>query len=339
LGLLTPDAVEARATPSGAEARATPFNQHAMIMAHDAATTYLDGGLLHPINNWAKTQQDGGFKGMLECGARAFDFRSELKEGKLIFHHGSVSVDHPVDDALGEVITWANANAAAAEDIVLLHAFACSGSGCDAAVSAAFAARNISYITNCAELSGLTLEAAAARAKLPGGGLVLAVKGCLVDHYQEEVACSGYNVDGTKVGEPARPAAAPAAVEEGAAEGLSFYTCYADSSSKNFPLDRMWSYLANVSKGGPPSNGYLYSHQALWQESEESVAIGVTQASTLLKDEESSTLNALLIERVTSGVWNVAAANLVEVNNVCDGGPALLAALRKAQAEGQKAQA
>jgi hypothetical protein len=27
-----------------------------MIMVHDAATTYLEGGVVHPVNNWAKTQ-------------------------------------------------------------------------------------------------------------------------------------------------------------------------------------------------------------------------------------------------------------------------------------------
>ena len=50
------------------------------------------------------------------------------------------------------------------------------------------------------------------------------------------------------------------------------------------------------------------------------------------KFEEKSELNAQLASRVTSGAWNVTTANLVEINNVCDGGPTLLAALRKAQA-------
>ena len=43
------------------------------------------------------------------------------------------------------------------------------------------------------------------------------------------------------------------------------------------------------------------------------------------------TLNALLASRVSSGAWDVSRANLVEINNVCDGGPALLAALRGAR--------
>lgn len=313
-----------------------PFNQHAMIMAHDAATSYLEGGLLHQINQWTKTQADGGFTGMLNCGARAFDFRAKMDDGKLIFHHGPISVPHAVSDALDEIVDWANVNAKTAEEIVLVHAFTCEGDGCAAALADAFAQRNITYITDCGELKGLTLQGAASRAKLPGGGLVLAVKDCLVDHYQSEVACSGYlSGDTTALGKEAAQVRAEAAVAEVEAGGLpSFYTCYADSSSNSYPLERMFSYLNNVSKAAAPSSGYLYSHQALWQETEASVAIGVTQLSSLLKDEERAKLNALLTERVTSGQWDVSTANLVELNNVCDGGPALLAALRKAQAVG-----
>ena len=32
----------------------TVVNEWPMIMVHDAATTYLAGGLLHQVNNWAK---------------------------------------------------------------------------------------------------------------------------------------------------------------------------------------------------------------------------------------------------------------------------------------------
>ena len=52
----------------------TPINEWPMIMAHDAATTYLKGGLLHQIYDWTKTQPDGGATGLLNCGARSFDW-------------------------------------------------------------------------------------------------------------------------------------------------------------------------------------------------------------------------------------------------------------------------
>ncbi|KAL1503614.1 hypothetical protein AB1Y20_012091 [Prymnesium parvum] len=303
-----------------------PLNEHAMIMAHDAATTYLSGGILHPVNNWAKTQQDGGFRGMLDCGARAFDWRSQLDGGELVFHHGKVVVPHSLPSALDEVVEWANANARNASDLVLIHATFCAGTGCDEALSAAFAARNVAYITQCSELQGLTVAEAAARGKLPGGGYVLAVKDCLVSHYQPDVACSGY------ISETAVNGTFAAAEQQVVESSLpSFYNCHASSSSRDFPLNRMWSYLSDVSKAGPPADGLLYSHQALWQETDASVAVGVALFSSLLDDEKRSTLNSLLEQRVTQKKWDVTRANLIEVNNVCDGGTALLAALRKAQ--------
>ena len=302
-------------------AASTLLNQHPMIMAHDASTTYLGTGL---ISRWAKTQPDGGFAGLLSCGVRAFDLRPAVAGGQLVMHHGSITVHHSLGLALDEVVSWANANATSAEELIVLNTGDFTGDGCEAAVEQAFAARNITYLSECASLRDLTLEAAAKRAVLPGGGLVLAVSmGCVEQNYQPEVACSGYT-DGA--------AAAAAATSAPIEAGLpSQYTCYADSSSKELPLQRMWSYLANVSAAGPPSDGTLYSHQALWQESDASVAVGVVHGSSLLTDEVRSTLNALLVSRVTSGVWDVSRANLVEINNACDSGPELLAALRRAR--------
>ena len=54
-----------------------------MIMSHDAASTYLKGGATHPINNWTKTQPDGGPSALLDCGTRAFDWRPEIIDGKI----------------------------------------------------------------------------------------------------------------------------------------------------------------------------------------------------------------------------------------------------------------
>ena len=59
----------------------TVVNEWPMIMVHDAATSYLKGGTLHQINDWAKTQVDGGAQGELNCGARAFDWRPSLGSG------------------------------------------------------------------------------------------------------------------------------------------------------------------------------------------------------------------------------------------------------------------
>lgn len=49
---------------------------------------------------------------------------------------------------------------------------------------------------------------------------------------------------------------------------------------------------------------------------------------SLLLDESRSTLNALLKSRIEAKAWDVSRIGLVEVNNVCDGGIALLQTLR-----------
>ena len=67
--------------------------------------------------------------------------------------------------------------------------------------------------------------------------------------------------------------------------------------------------------------------QALWQESAASVAVGASRNSSLLRDERESGLNAALASLVRAGRWR-GRLNLLEVNNICDGGPQLLAAMR-----------
>ena len=89
----------------------------------------------------------------------------------------------------------------------------------------------------------------------------------------------------------------------------------------------MFSMLDGVNKKGPPADGLLWQMQALWQEAADSVVIGTLKGSSLLKDEVESGLNGLLAEWMLNGSWPT--ANFLEVNNVCDQGPALLAAIRK----------
>jgi len=307
------------------------LNEHAMLMAHDSATTYLEAGV---INNWVKTQPDGGFAALLECGTRAFDWRPALVNGQLVFHHGAFTVPHLLDDAIQEVIAWAAANGTSVADLVIIHLFTCSGDGCDAAVNAVLARRNLTYITDCSQLKGLTVETAFARSRTAMGGAVLFVKDCLQQHYEPSIACSGYNPGVAPLESVSKIRTRVLNLSHKIAEADrlgELYLCYTDSHSRDGPLNAMWTYLNGVSVIGPPASGELYSHQALWQENGASIAIGVLHLSSLLEDERRSQLNLQLVSRIVSGAWNVSRANLVEVNNVCDGGPMLLRALRKAQ--------
>merc|ERR1711871_988551 len=109
----------------------------------------------------------------------------------------------------------------------------------------------------------------------------------------------------------------------------SWYTCYASSSSKAFPLNRMWTYLTtSVNAKGPPADGQLYTAQALWEETPNSIVVSQAHGSSLLGDETRSKLNALVTQKVKDGFFKAKNINMIEVNNVCDGGQDLLAALR-----------
>ena len=84
--------------------------------------------------------------------------------------------------------------------------------------------------------------------------------------------------------------------------------------------------VATLTEPGPPADGQLYTVQALWEETTNSVIVGELHGSTLLDDEKSSKLNTLLAERIKGGQFNISRINIVEVNNVCDGGEELLSA-------------
>jgi hypothetical protein len=94
----------------------------------------------------------------------------------------------------------------------------------------------------------------------------------------------------------------------------------------------MWQYLQNVTTAGPPSSGLLFSHQALWQESDNSIFIGLKYNSSLILDEVWSNLNFLLLQRLKSGDLKPP-FNFFEINNICDGGPEIAAALKAANKE------
>jgi len=203
--------------------------------------------------------------------------------------------------------------------------------------------RNIHFITDCSQLKGETAGSVTKHFTLPTGGSILAIFDCWSEHYEPAVTCSGYQ---DLLPSQHMPHASPAETKPflshselqhavQSAHNISaggsvpdVYTCYNDSSTKEFPLERMWSYLDNVTLAGPPSDGRLYTAQGIWQESATTVIIGEAEGSTLLLDETRSGLNALLTARIKGGKWNVSRINFVEINNVCDGGPELLQALR-----------
>eukprot|EP00041_Stephanoeca_diplocostata_P033021 m.1078380 g.1078380 ORF g.1078380 m.1078380 type:complete len:320 (-) comp24253_c0_seq1:131-1090(-) len=273
-----------------------PLNEWPFVEAHDSATGYLeaDGIIKKTVYDWTKTQV-GGLGQQLGCGARAFDWRPSLVNGVVMMHHGAITIKHKMADAITEVVTFANANPAD-EDLIVLAVTACAGGDqCLPEAIKILNAVNISVITDCTALAGLSYADALERSHLSGGGHVLAVVDCLISNYEPSIACSG-----TDHGD---------------------YTCYNDSKTKAFPLNRMLTYLEKIGQTPPATTGYLSSTQALWQESDESVVIGELHLSSLLLDESRSNLNEIVTGNVANNTYRY--INFLEMNDVCHGGQQL----------------
>jgi hypothetical protein len=53
----------------------------------------MGGVIKEQLIRWTKTQQ-GSPAAMLDCGARAFDWRPQVEDGKLVMHHGEIMPLH-----------------------------------------------------------------------------------------------------------------------------------------------------------------------------------------------------------------------------------------------------
>ena len=315
----------------------TLMHEWPMLMANDAATTYLRGGLLHPINTWAKTQPSGGLPGLLDCAARAFDWRPTLlANGTLAMHHAFDVIEESMGAALDDMLAWAAAKPNTPENLAVLGVTDCTCQdakaqpcACQGKVDQFLRSKNISYLTAADLQRGVTVaDAMKMGARSDGGAAVVAVHDW-VSHYEPRVTCSGYLSGESSTGRRSRSIHSGGII--GGEETFpSLYTCYADSSSKAFPLNRMYQYIANVTELGPDPARRMGTVQALWEEDAASVAIGTLHGSSLLKDEVKSQLNSILTQRIKSGEWNVSQVGIIEINNVCDGGVELLAAFREA---------
>ncbi|CAJ1329344.1 unnamed protein product [Effrenium voratum] len=309
------------AAPEASELGAVPLTRWPMLMAHDAATGYLDSPL-SPVVPWARTQPkdpSAAFTTQLNCGARALDFRGHVSaSGHLMFHHGDVEVTRDAAAAVGEIVHWA-AQHPAVEDLVLLYSWDCTGDGCDQKMAEVFAKENITVISDCQQLGRLSLEEAARLARLPGGGQVLVITDCVQSDYDEALACSGF--DGPSA--EAALAALPGCGDLGGFEAqrrcgealrgrlgqgrrlrsqvLGYYQCWQGATNADFAVKRLMDYLVNVSSTDPKDS--FVELQALWQETPKSVAIGVAHFSSLIKDEEKSGLNAMMVEKIKEGVF------------------------------------
>ena len=177
-----------------------PLSMWPILQTHDTGTVYLSASnaVDEIIYRFTRTQSAANVTGLLDCGARAFDWRPELQNGALGFFHGPVFINHSMQAAAQEVVDWANAHASEQEDALVLVMSADCGGDCAAAAEAAFVAVGMPVLSGadgCAVASDFTLQAAMDAAKLAGGGHAVALINCPsspTNTYDEDLSCTGF---------------------------------------------------------------------------------------------------------------------------------------------------
>ena len=199
----------------------------------------------------------------------------------------------------------------------MLNVWDCEGSGCMASVEEEARAAGAGVVSDCGRLAGLTLGEARTLGKLPHGGALLVFTGggganaaaCATTHYDSSLECVSALAQ-QSTNEEASPL---------------FRGCWTSDKAHDVKITSMLKQLDSFIQSGL-SNKTFWQAQALWQEGADTVVIGTLRNSSLLKDEQESQLNVALAKQVLVGRWPQ--LGLIEVNNVCDGGPALLEAIR-----------
>lgn len=266
-------------------------------MAHDAASGEIVQERDHVVMDWTRTQGIG-LVGQLDCGARSFDYRPYLKDNVLFAHHGPVVVHKTMDSSIHEVKEWCGKNK---DELVVLYVTDCEGDdGCLDKTQELLASQEVHTISDCNDLSTLTYNQAKELGKLKKGGSLISVIGCTTENYDPEINCYGKD-----------------------------FVCY-DSwpeGTSNIPWSDLKSYLTKTTSTDPTaSSPNLWMAQAHWQSSALSVTLGTLHNSTILLDESRAGVNLWVEQAIRSGAFKY--MNLLELDNVCDNGANVMAALR-----------
>lgn len=315
------------------------------------------------IDRFAQTQS-GGITSQLDCGSRSFDWRPHVRaDGTVVFSHGPVTVNHSMSSAAAEVVAWAAEHASEAEDaFVLLIVSHCDSdvpgmtdAQCYAAAADALRAAGLVNVyigdAGCAAASDWTLGAAMKAAALPRGGFAAATVNCpgsdTPNVYDDRLSCTGFiNVtqgntfedEVSKCLTKIAPAELYACliVVLGVVDVPDHFDCYLGDKSSPVPFQRLRDHNAEICAVPPPSapgqRGILRSIMGCWAQNTQSTILSFLSSSSLLDDERRSNFNQMLAGWLAPGNATHAPllkyVNLVGANNVCDGGPQLVAALR-----------
>jgi hypothetical protein len=247
---------------AAAPSRGTLLSDWPMLLAHDAGTTYLAGSATAvSVVAWTKTQPDGGFATLLDCGARALDVRTALdQDGRVVMHHGPVKISVALEPALGEVTAWA----AAANETVLLYLSHFAGGEATVAATRALLGR---LGPSVKELDAADLATQHVEALRAQGSLVLALVGLVEENYNSSIVC----------------------------ETLS-YRCD-DPATSAEPFRRLVEHLEVTAARAAPE-GFLSMLQSHWQTSAEVIALGTLRGTSTLRENDESHLNAFVLDNL-----------------------------------------
>lgn len=319
-----------------------------------------------PVNNFAVTQPSGGFTKQLECGARAFDLRPYVKhDGKVVMHHGDVVFDTDIKVAMGDIMKWSESHPNTI--VFLNVGTTCGGDNEEAkkkcwstgagSPDSIIEGAGAKYRSD-ASLKTLTVGEVLTHAKWKSGGAVIYTWAASVEsNWVESIQCYGRarrldqnDLNGTDMANaPDREliwnhlshaahqvadAGTHAAnkVKEGGKhayqKGKEAYssvkdTCWAGDQQKFF--DPFWCYFDQTANKNTPPLDKMYITQAHWQYDAKSIAIATARQSCIIYDEEHSKMNQKVADKISKNTYKNLA--ILQVDNVCDHGPALARAL------------
>jgi len=294
-----------------------------------------------------------GFWGQLECGARAFDVRpGPIYDSELVMHHGNVVMHKPLKTALQEIVSWLHTTP---EEFVWVYVTDYEDQYRDT-LRSTLASINLSMTDmTCTELVTQPVQSVIEKHALATGGSLLLFSDCIVDSYDPSIECYGYGstLDGvssapsllshpelrgavedkpltsppkksistitqTTIAQGAHTTTTRTNVKEGINSDLNvssgFYSCYGEK--KDIPLEQLKRYMRR--HAGIPDIGNLTMIQGHRQYSIESIAIGQYMGSSIGMDEHLSGVNQMIVGDIRSGA--MPHINILEVDNVCDGG-------------------
>lgn len=291
LSLWAATASSAALVMSGSVEAVLPLSRWPLIMAHDAATTYLpDGNLIYA---WVKTQSSGGFGKLAACGALALDVRpllvaQEDRSGsKLIMAHGVVPVNVELREAVDDAAAWWAAGDRSQPVLLYLNHF----SGDSPYSSADARDASLALLSNRSDvriLRGTEVDTVDVPSLLrQGQGLLVVLEEDVLENWDAQVVCFS-----------PKPR----------------FRCIGGAlSNQNDAFARLRDYLAAVTRQ-PLAPGKLTMIQAHWQTSGTSDIMGQLWQSSILEMTAKSAVNSWVRDQPL----NASAIQLLEVDDACD---------------------